>query len=125
MTQQAEQDSWPTELRLNPEKTQLHAAFADGMAESLPAELLRVMSPSAEVQGHSPAERKLVSGKRDVTIQKIEPVGNYAVRLVFSDGHDTGLFTWPYLYGMAARKAEHWASYLKEIEAAGLSREPR
>ncbi len=125
MTQQAEQNLWPTELRLNVEKTQLHAAFADGMAESLPAELLRVMSPSAEVQGHSPAERKLVSGKRDVTIQKIEPVGNYAVRLVFSDGHDTGLFTWPYLYGMAERKAELWASYLKEIEAAGLSREPR
>jgi DUF971 family protein len=125
MTQQAEQDIWPTELRLNPEKTQLHAAFADGMAESLPAELLRVMSPSAEVQGHSPAERKLVPGKRDVTIQKIEPVGNYAVRLVFSDGHDTGLFTWPYLYNMAARKAEHWAGYLKEIEEAGLSREPR
>jgi len=125
MTQQAEQGSWPTELRLNPEKTVLRVAFADGIGESLPAELLRVMSPSAEVQGHSPAERKLVSGKRDVTIQKIEPVGNYAVRLVFSDGHDTGLFTWPYLYDMAGRKAEHWAGYLKEIEAAGLSREPR
>ena len=125
MTQQAEQESWPTELRLNPEKTALRVAFAGGIAESIPAELLRVMSPSAEVQGHSPAERKLVSGKRDVTIQKIEPVGNYAVRLVFSDGHDTGLFTWPYLYDMAQRKTEHWDGYLKEIEAAGLSREPR
>ncbi len=125
MTQQAGQEMWPSELRLNPEKTGLRVAFTSGIAESLPAELLRVTSPSAEVQGHSPAERKLVSGKRDVTIQNIEPVGNYAVKLVFSDGHDTGLFTWTYLYDLACRKAEVWENYLKEIEAAGLSREPR
>ena len=97
MTQEPVQDAWPSELRLNAEKTALRVAFTDGNSESLPAELLRVMSPSAEVQGHSPAERKLVSGKRDVTIKAVEPVGNYAVKLVFSDGHDTGLFTWPYL----------------------------
>ena len=125
MTQEAAQEAWPSELRLNPEKNALRVGFRGGISESLPAELLRVMSPSAEVQGHSPAERKLVSGKRDVTIGKIEPVGNYAVRLAFSDGHDTGLFTWPYLYDMARRKEELWSGYLKEIEAAGLSRDPR
>ncbi|MGO9487118.1 MAG: gamma-butyrobetaine hydroxylase-like domain-containing protein [Rhodomicrobium sp.] len=122
MTQEAVQETWPSELRLNPEKASLRVAFGNGTLESLPAELLRVMSPSAEVQGHSPAERKLVAGKRDVTIQKIEPVGNYAVRLAFSDGHDTGLFTWPYLYDLARRKDELWDGYLKEIAAAGLSR---
>ena len=125
MTQQAEQAAWPSELRLNPEKTALRVAFTGGITENLPAELLRVASPSAEVQGHSPAERKLVAGKRDVTIQDIEPVGNYAVKLVFSDGHDTGLYTWTYLHDLACRKAEVWETYLKEIEAAGLSRDPR
>jgi DUF971 family protein len=125
MTQEAAQESWPTELRLNPDKNALRVAFQDGNSESLPAEMLRVMSPSAEVQGHSPAERKLVGGKSRVTIQKVEPVGNYAVKLVFSDGHDTGLFTWPYLYDMARRKEELWAAYITEMEAAGLSRDPR
>jgi DUF971 family protein len=125
MTQEAAQDTWPSELRLNPEKTALRVAFRNGISESLPAELLRVTSPSAEVQGHSPAERKLVSGKRDVTIKEIEPIGNYAVKLVFSDGHDTGLFTWPYLHDLARRKEELWDAYLKEIAGAGLSRGPR
>lgn len=125
MTQEAAQEDWPSELRLNSEKSALRVAFRSGVSESLPAELLRVMSPSAEVQGHSPAERKLVPGKSGVTIQKIEPVGNYAVKLVFSDGHDTGLFTWPYLYDLARRREELWGGYLKEIEAAGLSRDPR
>jgi DUF971 family protein len=125
MTQEAAQEDWPSELRLNPEKSALRVAFRSGVSESLPAELLRVMSPSAEVQGHSPAERKLVSGKSGITIQKIEPVGNYAVKLVFSDGHDTGLFTWPYLYDLARRREELWGGYLAEIDAAGLSRDPR
>ncbi len=126
MTQQAEQeDRGLRNCGSIQRKPRCAWRLRSGVAESIPAELLRVMSPSAEVQGHSPAERKLVSGKRDVTIQKIEPVGNYAVRLVFSDGHDTGLFTWPYLYDLAQRKTEHWDGYLKEIEAAGLSREPR
>jgi len=116
---------WPSELRLTPEKTALRVEFANGVSETIPAELLRVTSPSAEVQGHSPEERKLVAGKRDVSIRAIEPVGNYAVRLVFSDGHDTGLFTWSYLYRLAQRKEEMWDGYLKEIEAAGLSRDPR
>jgi DUF971 family protein len=118
------EEAWPTELRLNPEKNALRIAFEDGNAEILPAEMLRVMSPSAEVQGHSPAGRKLISGKRDVTIQKVEQVGNYAVKLVFSDGHDTGLFTWPLLYDMARRKAELWDGYVNELKAAELSREP-
>ena len=125
MTQAGAQEPWPSELRLNAEKTALRVAFTDGVSESLPAELLRVRSPSAEVQGHSPAERKLVAGKRKVTISKIEPIGNYAVKLVFSDGHDTGLFSWPYLYNMALRKDELLTGYIEEIEAAGLSRDPR
>ncbi len=125
MTQESAQQPWPSELRLNPEKTALRVAFTNGNSESLPAEMLRVMSPSAEVRGHSPEERKLVSGKRNVAIREIEPVGNYAVRLVFSDGHNTGLFTWPYLYDLAQRKEELWNGYLGEIAAAGLSRDPR
>lgn len=125
MIQRGGQEAWPSELRLNPEKTALRVSFSDGVSESLPAELLRVNSPSAEVQGHSPAERKLVAGKRDVVIRQVEPVGNYAVKLVFSDGHDTGLYTWPYLYRMARMKDELWGSYLEELSAAGLSRDPR
>lgn len=125
MTQESAQEPWPSELRLNTEKTALRVAFTNGVSESLPAEMLRVMSPSAEVRGHSPEERKLVSGKRAVAIRQIEPIGNYAVKLVFSDGHDTGLFTWPYLYDLAQRKEELWDGYLEEIAAAGLSRDPR
>jgi DUF971 family protein len=124
MTQEAAQEIWPSELRLNPEKNALRVAFRDGNAESLSAEMLRVMSPSAEVQGHSPAEKKLIAGKRDVTIKGVEQVGNYAVKLIFSDGHDTGLFTWPYLYDMARRKQELWDGYVNELADAGLSREP-
>ncbi|MGO9546378.1 MAG: gamma-butyrobetaine hydroxylase-like domain-containing protein [Rhodomicrobium sp.] len=125
MTQNSPAEPWPSELRLNPEKTMLRVAFGDGVSQSLPAELLRVASPSAEVRGHSPEERKLVAGKRKVFIREIEPIGNYAVKLVFSDGHDTGLFTWSYLYRMAQEKEEMWNGYLKEIAAAGLSRDPR
>lgn len=125
MTGEKAQEPWPSELRLNPEKTALRVAFTDGVSENLAAEMLRVLSPSAEVRGHSPAERKLVAGKRHVAIRKIEPVGNYAVKLVFSDGHDTGLFTWAYLYDLAKKREELWDGYLKEIAAAGLSRDPR
>lgn len=118
-------ESWPTELRLNPEKTALSVAFMNGVSETLTAELLRVMSPSAEVQGHSPSERKLVPGKRSVSIGHIEPVGNYAVRIGFSDGHNTGIYSWDYLYRLAQRKDELWEGYVKELAAAGLSRDPR
>jgi DUF971 family protein len=124
MSQEVAAEAWPSELRLSAEKNALRVSFSDGIAESLTAEMLRVMSPSAEVQGHSPSERKLVGGKREVIIQKIEPVGNYAVKLVFSDGHDTGLFTWPYLRDLARRKDELWDGYIKELAAGGLSRDP-
>jgi DUF971 family protein len=124
MTHDTLTEVWPSELRLNPEKTLLRIAFEDGTSESLSAEMLRVMSPSAEVQGHSPSERKLISGKSGVTIQAVEQVGNYAVKLVFSDGHDTGLFTWPLLHDMARRKAELWDGYVQELADAGKSRDP-
>ena len=116
---------WPSELRLNPEKTGLRVTFRSGLSEILEAELLRVMSSSAEVQGHSPSERKLVPGKRNVSISHIEPIGNYAVRIDFSDGHNTGLYSWDYLYNLAERKEELWEGYLKELAEAGLSRESR
>ncbi len=112
-----------SELRLNPEKSALSVTFTDGFQERLPAEFLRVVSPSAEVQGHSPSERKIVPGKREVTIKAIEPVGNYAVRLVFSDGHNTGLYSWAYLYEIARNKNEMWSAYLEELAAAGRSRD--
>src|SRR3954452_15193414 len=90
---------WPTEIRLAKDKRALHVAFDDGAAFDLPAEYLRVSSPSAKVQGHSPSERKTVPGKKSVMIIGVEPVGNYAVKLVFDDMHSTGLFGWDYLYG--------------------------
>ena len=88
----------------------------------LPAEFLRVVSPTAEVQGHSPEQRVTVPGKRDVTIMKIEPVGNYAVRIVFDDFHDTGIFTWDYLRQLGQNREERWNAYLAELEGKGLSR---
>jgi DUF971 family protein len=116
---------WPTELRLAKDKRSLRIAFDDGAAFDLPAEYLRVMSPSAEVQGHSPSERKTVPGKQNVEIIGVEPVGNYAVRLVFDDMHDTGIFGWDYLFALGQGRAERWQNYLAELDAKGLSREPR
>ncbi len=123
MTQNGAQEPMILELRLNPDKSVLSVTFADGFAEGLSAEFLRVVSPSAEVQGHSPSERKLVPGKRQVTIKAIEPVGNYAVRLGFSDGHNTGIYSWAYLHEIARGKDELWSAYLEELAAAGLSRD--
>jgi DUF971 family protein len=123
MTQNGTQEPFASELRLNPQKSELSITFTDGTAGRLSAEFLRVVSPSAEVQGHSPSERKLVPGKRDVTIRAIEPIGNYAVRLVFSDGHNTGLYSWLYLYEITHRKEELWNGYLEELAAAGASRD--
>jgi DUF971 family protein len=123
MTQDPEPGPWPLELRLNPEKNTLRIVFTNGSAWTLFAEALRVMSPSAEVQGHSPSERKLVSGKRSVTIRAIEPVGNYAVRLVFSDGHNTGIYSWSYLNELGSKMDALWGGYLDELAAAGLSRD--
>jgi DUF971 family protein len=116
-------ERWPTELRLSKDRRSLHIAFDDGTAFSLPAEYLRVTSPSAEVQGHSPAERKTVPGKREVAILSVEPVGNYAVKLVFDDMHDTGIYGWDYLYRLGAEQGEKWQAYLDELAAKGLSRD--
>lgn len=114
---------WPTELRLKKDKRTLRVRYDDGADFELPAELLRVLSPSAEVQGHSPAERKTVPGKRNVAIVAVEPVGNYAVRLVFDDGHSTGIFTWDYLARLGRDRDALWAVYLGELAAKGYSRD--
>ena len=114
--------AWPTELKLDAEKRNLTVTFDDGESFALPAELLRVMSPSAEVQGHSPEQRVTVPGKKNVRILRLEPVGNYAVRIVFDDGHDTGLFVWNYLRDLGANREARFESYLAELAANGLSR---
>jgi DUF971 family protein len=115
-------DSWPTELRLDKDKRVLSVTFEDGKSFALPAELLRVLSPSAEVQGHSEAQRVTVAGKKNVGIVRIEPVGNYAVRIVFDDGHDTGLFVWEYLRELGENKETRWQGYLNDLAAKRLSR---
>ncbi len=116
--------SWPTELRVAGDRRTLTIAFEDGRRFALPAEYLRIASPSAEVQGHSPDERKTVPGKRNVEIIGVEPVGNYAVRITFDDMHDTGIFGWAYLAELGERQAERWGNYLAELDAKGLSRDP-
>jgi DUF971 family protein len=112
----------PSELRVSKDRRLLTVSFADGARHELPAEMLRVLSPSAEVQGHSPEQRVTVPGKRDVAISRIEPVGNYAVRIVFDDRHDTGIFTWTYLRELGEEREERWQAYLDELAEKGLSR---
>jgi DUF971 family protein len=112
----------PTELRVSKDRQQLTVTFPGSEMHVLPAEMLRVLSPSAEVQGHSPEQRVTVPGKRDVAIARIEPVGNYAVRIIFDDSHDTGIFTWDYLHKLGHEKETRWNEYLSELEAKGLSR---
>ncbi len=114
---------WPTELRLSADKRTLHVAFEDGFTGTIDAELLRVRSPSAEVQGHNPEERKTVPGKREVMIIGIEPVGNYAIRLRFDDLHDSGIYGWPLLNRFAREGAVLMAEYEAELAARGMSRE--
>jgi DUF971 family protein len=116
--------AWPTELRLHKDRRTLTITFADGEHYDLPAEYLRVKSPSAEVQGHSAEERKTVPGKRDVGIMEVLPVGNYAVRLVFDDLHSTGIFGWEYLLDLGRRYERYWRDYLDELAAKNLSRDP-
>jgi DUF971 family protein len=116
---------WPQEIRYLSAEKRLEVAFDDGSRFSLPAELLRVESPSAEVQGHSPSQRQLVSGRRHVGIMEIEPVGNYAVRLRFDDLHDTGIYSWNYLYELGRNQDRVWQDYLAALETAGLSRDPK
>lgn len=113
---------WPKEIRLNPDKNKLSVGFDTGGSFEYRAEFLRVLSPSAEVQGHSADQRVTVPGKSDVLIKALEPVGNYAVRIVFDDGHDTGLFSWEYLHELGESYDERWQEYLDELEEKGLSR---
>ena len=114
----------PLEIRLKREDKALEIDFEDGRTFHLPAELLRVESPSAEVQGHSPSQKTIVAGRRHVGIIGLEPVGSYAVRIRFDDMHDTGLFTWDYLYQMGATQDDLWTAYLHALEERGLSRDP-
>ena len=118
-----ENSDWPTELRLADGGRMLKVTFESGAAFSLAAEYLRVMSPSAEVQGHSRKERKILGGKRRVAIIGVEPVGTYAVRLSFDDMHSTGIFTWSYLADLGLGFETRWAGYLAELDAGGLSRD--
>lgn len=117
-------DIRPTEIRLRRAERRLEIAFEDGRRYSLPAELLRVESPSAEVQGHGADDKRIVAGRRHVAITAVEPVGNYAVRLRFDDGHDTGIYSWPYLAGLGEDADVLWQRYLAALEARGLSRDP-
>ena len=113
---------WPEEIRLNSGKNELRVSFEGGRSFDYIAEYLRVMSPSAEVQGHSPEQRVTVPGKQDVLIKALEPIGNYAVRIIFDDGHDTGLFSWDYLHELGVTHNTRWREYLDELKAKGLSR---
>ena len=115
---------WPTEIRLRKAEKILEVVYDDGVAFRIPAELLRVESPSAEVQGHSAAQKTLVSGRRHVGILEVEPVGNYAVRLVFDDLHDTGIYTWAYLRHLGENQDKLFRAYLDALAAKGLTRDP-
>jgi DUF971 family protein len=115
---------WPTELRLHKDRKTLTVTFDNGESFDLAAEYLRVKSPSAEVQGHSPDERKTVPGKKNVMILEVQTVGNYAVRLVFDDMHSTGIFSWDYLLELGRQQKTYWQDYVDELATKGLSREP-
>src|SRR3954471_20327914 len=115
---------WPVEIRLKQAEKALEIDFDDGSKFRFPAELLRVESPSAEVQGHGPGQKTLVPGRRHVGIMALEPVGNYAVRIKFDDLHDTGIYSWQYLYELGQEQGTRWAKYLAELQERGLSREP-
>ncbi|WP_298957655.1 DUF971 domain-containing protein [uncultured Roseibium sp.] len=114
---------WPTELRVSKDRKVLTVAFNTGDRHELSAEYLRVCSPSAEVKGHTPSQKQTVPGKRNVEIIKIEPVGNYAVRIHFDDMHSSGIYTWTYFMDLGTRRDVHWAGYLKELEDKGLGRD--
>ena len=114
----------PTEITLHSQSRRLELAFADGSRFVLPFEFLRVYSPSAEVRGHGRGQEKLQIGKRDVEIVRIEPVGNYAIRPIFSDGHESGLYSWDILHGLGSHRDELWQAYLDQLSDAGASRNP-
>jgi DUF971 family protein len=115
----------PTEVRLQQKSRLLDISFADGSAFSFPCEFLRVFSPSAEVRGHGPGQEVLQVGKKNVEISRVEPVGSYAIQLTFSDGHDTGIYSWDLLYDYGRRQKEMWDGYLRRMADAGASREPQ
>jgi DUF971 family protein len=115
----------PTEIKLHQQSRVLEMSFADGKTFKLPCEFLRVYSPSAEVRGHGPGQEVLQAGKKDVAILAIEPVGHYAIQLKFSDGHDTGIYSWDLLYDYGLHQDEMWRRYLDRLQEAGLSREPQ
>lgn len=118
-----DREAWPAEIRLSKDKRTLTIGWEGGASDRFEAEFLRVVSPSAEVQGHSPEQRQTVPGKRQVAIRAIEPVGNYAVRITFDDGHNTGLYSWRYFQRLAAERETMWAEYLSELAARGLGRD--
>lgn len=114
---------WPTEIRLKKAEKRLEIDFDDGTTFRLPAEYLRVESPSAEVQGHGPGQKQLVPGKAKVGIAGLESVGNYAIRILFDDGHSTGIYSWAYLRTLGAEQETRWRNYLAALRSQGLSRE--
>ncbi|GEO83109.1 MULTISPECIES: gamma-butyrobetaine hydroxylase-like domain-containing protein [Alphaproteobacteria] len=113
---------WPTELKVSKDRRTLSVTFNDGVIAALPAEMLRVLSPSAEVQGHGPGQKVTVPGKRQVAISAVTPTGNYAVRIAFDDGHDSGIFTWSYLRELGEAGESKFADYERELADKGLSR---
>ncbi len=114
---------WPAELRLVREEARLEIEYDDGVTQSLPAEYLRVESPSAEVQGHGPSQKKIIAGRRHVKITAIEPVGHYAIRILFDDGHDSGIYSWSYLRELGDGQRERWAAYEAVLQTRGLKRD--
>ena len=114
----------PLEIRVKSRQKALEIDFDDGTSVTLPAELLRVESPSAEVQGHGAGQRKTVPGRRHVGIMSVEPVGNYAIRITFDDLHDTGIYSWNYLHELGCNQESVWQAYLDRLDAEGLSRDP-
>ena len=124
MADSAGSSHWPTEIRLNKADKTLEVEFDDGVSFAFAAEFLRVESPSAEVKGHGPGQEKIVPGCRHVGIQELEPVGNYAIRIVFDDRHDTGIYSWQLLYQLGQSRDQLWRHYLAALEANGLSRDP-
>lgn len=118
-------DFWPTELKVSKDRRVLSVSFNDGVTAALPAEMLRVLSPSAEVQGHGPGQKVTVPGKREVAISAVAPTGNYAVRIAFDDGHDSGIFTWTYLRELGESGEAKFAEYERELAEKRLSRDHR
>jgi DUF971 family protein len=116
---------WPVEIRLKQAEKELEVAFDSGETFRLPAEYLRVESPSAEVKGHGPGQKQLVWGRKHVGILSVEPVGNYAIRIKFDDLHDTGIYSWTYLHELGREREKRWRDYLAALEKQGLTREPR